>query len=67
MNSIDLDFEAFLGRLQVWRVQMEATPLPWPVVRAQAYQEHTHLLMDAMRSGSHARLEAAVFGLEVAA
>lgn len=67
MKSVELAFEDFLRTLSPLRVRLERPHMPPSEVRARQYQEQTHLLLDALRSGSRVRLEAAVFALEIAA
>ena len=67
MLTTEVEFERFLSRVPRWRVEMDRSSLPERVVLERAYQEQTHRLLDALRSGSRVRLEAAVFALEVAA
>lgn len=63
--STDRELEDFLRRMTPGRVLRERTPTPYTVAAARAYQEQTHLIASALRSGSRVRLEAAVFGDEI--
>lgn len=65
MMSTDREFEDFLQRMTPGLVLRERTLPRYTHAKAQHYQEQTHLIADALRSGSRVRLEAALFADEV--